>query len=158
RQRAGRRADLGREVREGREVVAEDRGLARELAPGELHAVAGVACEADDDAVDLLDLLCHRRRYSASARGWFEHRECPRTGTVPSGGCWPVSARSGRSPDDLDAPGAAALEQFVGMDLVAPAQEVRLGLVVGRAVHGRPRLRLCGLRAALELLEPPLGL
>src|SRR5262249_21970378 len=45
------------------------------------------------------------------------------------------SVRSGRSPDDLDAPGAAALEQFVGIDLVAPAQEVRLGLVVGRAVH-----------------------
>ena len=56
-QRACRRADLRREVRERREVVAEDGCLARELPAGELHPVAGVAREADDDAVDLLDLL-----------------------------------------------------------------------------------------------------
>jgi len=46
--RALRRADLGREVGEGREVVSGERGRKRELAAGELHAVAAVAGEADD--------------------------------------------------------------------------------------------------------------
>src|SRR5206468_800372 len=55
RQRAGGRANLRREVREGREVVPEDRGLARELAARELHAVPGVTREADDNGVALLD-------------------------------------------------------------------------------------------------------
>ena len=57
RQRAGRRADLGRKVGERREVVPEDRGLAREAVAGELHAVARVAGEADDDPFELLDRL-----------------------------------------------------------------------------------------------------
>ena len=48
RQRARGRADLGREVRERREVVADKRGRVGELAAGDLHAVAGVAAEADD--------------------------------------------------------------------------------------------------------------
>ena len=50
--RAGRRADLRREVRERRDVVAEQRGRARELGAGELHAVAGIACETDHDGVE----------------------------------------------------------------------------------------------------------
>ena len=58
-QRALRGADLGREVREGREVVAEDRGLLGEPVAGELHAVAGVAGDPDDDPVELLDVLGH---------------------------------------------------------------------------------------------------
>ena len=47
--RALRRADLGREIGEGREVVAGERGRQGELAAGQLHAVAAVAGEADDD-------------------------------------------------------------------------------------------------------------
>ena len=56
-QRALGRADLGGEVGQRRQVVAERRRLLREPVPGQLHAVAGVAGEADDDAVELLDLL-----------------------------------------------------------------------------------------------------
>ena len=59
-QRALRGADLGGEVRQGREVVAERRRLLGEPVAGQLHAVAGVAGEPDDDAVELLDLFCHR--------------------------------------------------------------------------------------------------
>ena len=55
RQRAGRGADLGREVGQGADVVAEDRGRPGELGPGQLHAVAGVAGEADRDPLELLD-------------------------------------------------------------------------------------------------------
>ena len=47
--RALRRADLGGEIGEGREVVAGKRGRQRELPAGQLHAVAAVAGEADDD-------------------------------------------------------------------------------------------------------------
>ncbi len=56
-QRAGRGADLGGKVREGREVVARERGRLRELGAGELHAVARIARESDRDAIDLLDRL-----------------------------------------------------------------------------------------------------
>ena len=55
RQRARRRADLGREVGQGADVVAEDGGRPGELGPGELHAVAGIAGEADGDPLELLD-------------------------------------------------------------------------------------------------------
>ena len=48
-QRALRRADLGREIGEGRQIVAGQRGRQRELPAGQLHAVAGIAGEADDD-------------------------------------------------------------------------------------------------------------
>ena len=67
RERARRRTDLGREVGKRREVVPEERGLAREAAAGQLHAVAGVAGEPDDHVVELLDGLGHRlfRRYSS---------------------------------------------------------------------------------------------
>ena len=44
-----------------RQVVAEDRGLLGEPVPGQLHAVAGVAGDADDDPVELLDVLGHQR-------------------------------------------------------------------------------------------------
>ena len=53
----GRRADLGGEVGQRRDVVPEQRRLGRELRAGELHAVAGVAREADDDLGELLDGL-----------------------------------------------------------------------------------------------------
>ena len=48
--RAGRGADLGREVRQRRQVVAEGGAHVGEAVAGELHAVAGVAGEADDDS------------------------------------------------------------------------------------------------------------
>ena len=51
-QRARGGADLGREVREGGEVVAEERRGVGELAAGDLHPVAGVPGEADHGAVE----------------------------------------------------------------------------------------------------------
>ena len=73
----GRGADLGGEVRQRGDVMAIDRGGARELAAGELHAVTGVAREADRDAIKLLDrgrrmlfgFCCHAR-----AGSWFAAR------------------------------------------------------------------------------------
>ena len=55
RQRPGRGADLGRKVRERREVIAGERRLGRELHAGDLHAVARVTREPDDDGVAFLD-------------------------------------------------------------------------------------------------------
>ena len=81
RERAGRRTNLGREVGEGREVVPEHRGLAREPVAGELHAVTGVTREADDHGVEVLDLLgAHlgqgsaRPRSAGSANRGVRHR------------------------------------------------------------------------------------
>ena len=51
------RPDLGREVGQRRQVVAERRGLAGEPTAGQLHAVAGVTGQPDDDAVELDDAL-----------------------------------------------------------------------------------------------------
>ena len=47
------RADLRGEVGQRRQVVAEDGRLGREPVTGQLHTVARVAGEADDDAVEL---------------------------------------------------------------------------------------------------------
>ena len=55
RQRAGRRTDLGGEIGQGADVVAEDGGRSGELRAGQLHAVARVAREADRDPLELLD-------------------------------------------------------------------------------------------------------
>ena len=52
--RAGRRADLGREVGQRREVVAERGGQLGEAVADELHAVARVAREPDHDPVERL--------------------------------------------------------------------------------------------------------
>ncbi len=60
--RAGRGPDLGREVREGGQVVAQQGAAGREAVAGQLHAVAGVPGEAHDDLVQLLGVLrsrCH---------------------------------------------------------------------------------------------------
>ena len=62
--RAGRGTDLGREVRHRRQVVAEHGADIGESVAGELHAVAGVTGEPDDDLVDALryercGLCCH---------------------------------------------------------------------------------------------------
>ena len=66
-QRAGGRADLGGEVGQRRDVVAEQRRLGGELRAGELHAVAGVAGETDDDLRELLDRLAPTVRGIAPA-------------------------------------------------------------------------------------------
>ena len=58
-QRALGRADLGGEVRQRHQVVAEDGRLLGEPVTGQLHAVTGVAREPDDHPVELLDLLGH---------------------------------------------------------------------------------------------------
>ena len=101
RQRAGRRADLGGEVGQRRDVVADERRLAREAPAGQLHPVAGVAGEPD-------------RSPARAARP-----------------AWP---RLHRSADDREAPGLPGGEQLVRIDLVAPAEKVPLGLVLGGAV------------------------
>ncbi len=49
---AGRGTDLGRVVRHRRQVVAEHGADVGEAVAGELHAVAGVAGEPDDDLVE----------------------------------------------------------------------------------------------------------
>ncbi len=55
---AGARISAGKSGKR-REVVPENGRLAREAIARELHAVAGVACEADDHAIELLDRLAH---------------------------------------------------------------------------------------------------
>ena len=46
-QRAGRGADLRREIGEGRQIVAKERRLGREAIAGELHPVPRIAGEPD---------------------------------------------------------------------------------------------------------------
>src|SRR5699024_1551366 len=53
--RSLRRTDLGREVRQRGEVVTERGGFGGESVTGQLHAVAGVAREADYYSVELRD-------------------------------------------------------------------------------------------------------
>ena len=90
RERAGRGADLGREVREGREVVAGERGGLGELGPGQLHAVAGVPGEADGDPLELLDRLL------GSAHGARCSFAAPERGTARGGGDRIVSGGEAR--------------------------------------------------------------
>ena len=47
----GGRANFRREIRQRRDVVAEQRRSRRELVPCQLHAVAGVSGETDHDGV-----------------------------------------------------------------------------------------------------------
>ena len=54
---AGWRPDLGWELRECRQVVPEQGTRRGEPVTGELHTVAGVAGEADDDSFDFADLI-----------------------------------------------------------------------------------------------------
>src|SRR5581483_5434189 len=52
-------ADLGREVRERREIVADQGGRRSEPVAGELYPVARVAGKSDDDALFLFRGLRH---------------------------------------------------------------------------------------------------
>ena len=67
--------DLGGEVGKRGEVVAEHRGGVRETVAGQLHPVAGVAGEADDDALFLFDLLRHLARASGPAASFRGSQE-----------------------------------------------------------------------------------
>ena len=74
-------ADLGREVGEGGEVVAEQGGRVGELAARDLHAVAGVAAEPDDGLLDRLLLLVAPGGTSVLVAMDLEN--LPRTGSNP---------------------------------------------------------------------------
>ncbi len=61
-QTSGGGANLGGEIRQRRDVVAEDGGGVGELRARELHAVAGVSGEADGDGLDFLKMFFDGRR------------------------------------------------------------------------------------------------
>src|SRR4051812_6917262 len=68
-------------------------------------------------------------------------------------------AAGGGDASNGDAPRFAAREQLVRIDLVRPAEEVRLGIVVRAPVDGRVgRGRVLGQDPALDLLGPALRL
>ena len=71
RQGPGRCPDLGREVGQRREIVSETCCLRGEAITGELHAVTGVAGEANDNPAEFHDLLGHVDTFSA--RSWGLH-------------------------------------------------------------------------------------
>ena len=74
RQGAGGRADLGRKLGQGRQVVAhQGRGI-RELGPGQLHAVAAIPRETDDDIRQLLRRCVGHGRWT----GWGGKNGHPR--------------------------------------------------------------------------------
>ena len=58
RQSARRGADFGRVVREGRQVVSVQRDCIGELAPRDLHAVAGVSAKAEYGFINDFALVC----------------------------------------------------------------------------------------------------
>src|SRR5947208_8021597 len=66
-----------------------------------------------------------------------EARLRARTGAFPTTTLVERPGLFGAAPHNLQAPRAAALEQLVGIDLVTPAEEMGLGLVLGRAIHRR---------------------
>ena len=68
RQGAGGGPDLGREVRQRRQVVAEGRRLGGETVTGELHTVTGVTREPDDHPVQTADLLVRSAVTGAARR------------------------------------------------------------------------------------------
>jgi len=59
RQRPLRRADLGREVRQRRQIITENRRLCGESVTRQLHTVSGVPGNPDHDPVELLNSLGH---------------------------------------------------------------------------------------------------
>ncbi len=77
---AGRGPDLGGKVGQRREVVAERRAHRGEPVAGELHPVAGVAGEADDEVVE--DVVVIGGRPVDRVRHVVSPRECQRPGSV----------------------------------------------------------------------------
>src|SRR5206468_540575 len=97
-----RGADFGREVREGGDVVADEGGRVGELRAGQLHAVAGVAGEADGDRFNFLSggvawggLRLDGR---TGRRGHDRSSSEPVTGEGMHKGAWPTTSncRPGR--------------------------------------------------------------
>jgi hypothetical protein len=71
--------DLGGEVGQGGQVVAEDGGVGGEPVTGQLHAVAGVAGEADDHPIQLAHRLVHGfTRCPCSRPEWRRGAAAPR--------------------------------------------------------------------------------
>ena len=87
----GRRPDLGREVGERGDVVAELGGLRGEPVTGELHAVAGVAGEPDDHPIQLPDLLGHVELTSSR---WRRRRTSGGPGPAAAAASTPCPVRS----------------------------------------------------------------
>ena len=98
RQRARRGPDLGREVRQGGDVVAEDGRGARELRAGQLHAVARIAREPDRDALQLLDGRGGLRGVSVVTRGRAPRSRPARHGLGRSSSSVPRGGRADRAP------------------------------------------------------------
>ena len=82
-------------------------------------------------------------RVSVSPRCAWQHEDPHAHGAddrrVPDG---PRLSQSARLAQNGDTPGAPGLEELVRIDLVRPAEEVLLRLVVGRAVDRAPARRV----------------
>ena len=83
-QRAGRCADLGREVGQRADVVAEDRRGPGELRPRQLHPVARIAGEPDGDPLEFLDVRPELFRCDCHAPSGSFMRWCGRGGRLRS--------------------------------------------------------------------------
>ena len=157
-QAAGGRADLGGKVRERRDVVASFGGRLRELGAGQLHAVAGVTGEPDDDAVQLLRFHRVHLYHSLSsdrARGPYRiplnprvdratlncarlHRcyALPRCPQLSSSACGiaAVAAAGARPPS----PRSQTTDSRVGPPLVTPGRAHVVSALARRAWSSRP--------------------
>ena len=135
--RAGGRPDLGRIVGLRGEVVAERRADVGEAVAGELHPVAGVAGEPDDDVVELLGL----------ERSWCRSSLAPRSVSLWRGR-WavrPVPSAHHRvaTPRDRDRAPAHARRR-VGSDVSSalearPARRGRARSALARRRRSPPR-------------------
>ncbi len=139
RQGAGRRPDLGREVGQRRQVVAEVGGLLREPVTGQLHAVAGVTGKTYDDTRELFGRLGRRHRHlplcalqhtvPMREKNCLGHRNGSRlSGRRPSQG----SGSAGRRPR-----GGAAGSALV--ELLAPQPARHLVVVLARVARAASR-------------------
>ena len=81
---AGRGTDLGGELGQRRQVVAVQRRHRRESIAGELHAVAGIAGEADDDPIEDLSVTHPRRLATCRGLGCVSHLVGPASLPSPS--------------------------------------------------------------------------
>jgi len=170
--------DLGGEVRQRADVVAEDGGGPRELRPGQLHAVARVAGEADRDAVQLADrhVMALRARHGTSwllrvatpAHRWNGAAQAG-SASVPQRSRASGRSRAGGAParrrgTDPAAPWSAAPplrpERPAGPATLGPWTDAAAGDRPGRRLRLRLRvrapLRQERLRVRARLARPPL--
>ena len=163
-QRAGRCADLGGEVREGREVVAEEGGGLGELGAGELHAVAGVAGEADRRPARALrpaSLGSARRPRWCRRRRTAQRRPVRIVSPRQAGGKGGPQSRGsyGTSPKSHGGGAALRVAPASGESLKLRAPSRRISPRVLPAHHpfvGRPgpRPRACGSRSTPPWWRP----